>query len=126
MVCSSFSSPPTMTCQLVTFHAAAMASPARADRVPAALSSTTTTTTTSDAGHRRRMRRAQNVRRRMAPVSWCSRSSSDVMRNPLNVKNTETPMNPPRNHPSSPDIAHAWNATTAAMHSPRMPSSDGS
>ena len=51
----------------------------------------TTTTTTSDAGASRRIRLAQKRRRSLPPVLARSRSSNDMIRNPLSVKNSDTP-----------------------------------
>ena len=51
----------------------------------------TPTSVRADAGSRRRMRRAQNRPSEMRPLALRSPSSSDVMRNPDNVKNVDTP-----------------------------------
>ena len=115
-----------MMCQLVTLHVAATASDVRAwstDHGP--LIAIVMTTTTSEAGASRRIRLLQKCRRSLPPVRVRSLSSSEVIRNPLSVKNSDTPRNPPRTA-SMPEAASAWKATTPAMTMPRIPSSAGS
>ena len=70
-----------------------------------------------EAGANRRSRRPQKALRSIRPVFSHSLISSDVIKNPESVKNTDTPKKPPGNQPRP-----EWKMITKMTATPRRPS----